>query len=629
MLAPVHTRSTRHSWMWALLPILLAAALSIPLLGVDAFNGDEPFSLVAAGIYHSGTYTLADIWSYMLANDPRNAPGWPILLSTWGRLVGWSEVAVRALALFAGTLAIAWVYRTGRDLFAPRAGLFAAMLLSTSVFFLAYMTNARAYSLVALFSTLSLRCYWRVALHPRFPGKGAQTGLLLGSIGLLYLHFFGAILLPALGLFHLIFVPKNQRWWRTVFLIGLAGLTSTVQLSLLQGGVNIVVSEELLDRVLTAPALLSHLLRYMTNGLFDPSPPLDGLLLLFLSLVLVFFTLRRLRGGNRISAAWLIVFTSATFLTLMILINEIARVIVDNRIRYLMPLWPLSALLAGVALWRLACSHRRIATILLSLWLFAGAWLTLGTDFRYELGYFYRKDINLSATFKTIRKLVPATDYLMMDFAAGTTFQGWFFDRRYGTSRENIFRYKEDPYEAVRPVHADYPFASLLYFSKDRVGFANLPQELGRVLCERVLDEGGITLERYALHSVENCPDSPVRLAFDSDIQLTVPKISIQNGLLRLDAHFRSADAQLLANYSFAVHVFDTLGARVAQGDTGIGPGYIVPLRSEIDVSGLPPGDYELRVALYDWQTGVRLQALDLETDEASDMHTLQRFSHN
>ena len=142
-----------------------------------------------------------------------------------------------------------------------------------------------------------------------------------------------------------------------------------------------------------------------------------------------------------------------------------------------------------------------------------------------------------------------------------------------------------------------------------------------------VLDEWGFTLERYALHSVENCPDKPVRLAFDSDIQLTAPEITISDGLLRLDAHFRSADDYLLAYYSLAVHVIEAQsGERVAQGDTGVGPGAIVPLRSEIDVSTLPPGDYELRVALYDWQTGARLPARDLETGEDGDMHTLHHF---
>ena len=43
----------------------------------------------------------------------------------------------------------------------------------------------------------------------------------------------------------------------------------------------------------------------------------------------------------------------------------------------------------------------------------------------------------------------------------------------------------------------------------------------------------------------------------------------------------------------------------------------------------LPQSEYEVRVALYDWQTGERLIARDLDTDEVGDIHTLQRFRHN
>ena len=98
------------------------------------------------------------------------------------------------------------------------------------------------------------------------------------------------------------------------------------------------------------------------------------------------------------------------------------------------------------------------------------------------------------------------------------------------------------------------------------------------------------------LHAVENCPDRPVRLEFDSGMQLTAPVISFLDGLQRLSsAHFRSEDSYLLSRYSLALHVIDTLtGERVAQGDIGVGPGAVVPLcRSEIDISALPPGDYE------------------------------------
>ncbi len=607
--------------MWALLPLLLAAALTIPLLDVDSFNGDEPASLIAAGMFRSGPPSLDATWSFITNRDSTQAYGWPLLLSVWARLVGWSEFATRALSLFFGVLALAWVYRTGRDLLSPQAGLFATLLLGASVFFHAYMIHARAFTLVAFFTTLCVWSYWRIALQPRQPGRAAQALLLLSSIGLLYMHYVCALLLPVLGLFHLFLVPKNRRWWQPVLLLGLAALLAMPQLpGVLQGLAKTAANEDLSNRALSAANLVSHLVRYLTNGLLNPSPPLSVLLVITLTLALVAVYLHRLRKGHRNGATWLLVFTSCACLALIIAVNEVLRVIVANRIRYLMPLWPLAALLTGAGLWRLARRNRHIAASLLILWVVIGAWLILATDFRYETGYFFRVDHH--ELFSALRERIPASDLVILDVSVVSYDDGLF-----SISDELIYRYKLDPYEMVRSIHTDRPYLSLLYLTKDRVGFADLPTALGRVFCERILEESGLTLDRFALNSVDNCPDRPVRLDFEADIQLTAPKISIRDDLLRLDAHVRSADEQLLANYSLAVHVYDALtDERVAQGDTGIGPGYIVPLRSEIDVSGLPPGDYEVRVALYDWQTGVRLQARDLETDEVSDMHTLHHF---
>ena len=607
-------------WLWALLPLLFAATIVIPLLDVDAFNGDEPASLLAAGILRTGSWSILDVWEN---TAPRHPPGWAMLLSIWGPFVGWSEFAIRALSLFIGLLTLAWVYRVGRDFFAPAAGLIAALLLSASVFHLAYMARAELYAPVALCAVICVWYYWRVALHPQQPGKGVQAGLLLGSIGLLYSHYLGALLLPVLGLFHLLFVPKDRRWLRPVLLFGLATLVAALQFPFLLRGVAISEGGDPSVRLLTAPAILSHLLSYMTNGLVTQSPPAGEHLLLALLLVLMVAILLRKRAGIDARVVWLLVFASAALLTLIIVINELLKLIVDNRIRYLMPLWPMTALLVGAGLWRLANRHRILATGMLALWLISGAWLTVATDFRYELGYFFRTDFH--KLLPVVHELVPASDLLIIDYTPILTQPGWYYDRK--TTQENIYRYKVDPYETVRPVHANYPYLWLLYLSKDRVGFAELPHELGRVFCERALDEWGFTLERYALHSVANCPDRPIRLVFDSDIQLTAPEITISDGLLRLDAHFRSADDYLLSRYSLAVHVIDPrTGERIAQGDVGVGPGAIVPLRSEIDISALPPGDYELRVALYDWQTGARLSARDLETGADGDMHTLHHF---
>ena len=145
--------------------------------------------------------------------------------------------------------------------------------------------------------------------------------------------------------------------------------------------------------------------------------------------------------------------------------------------------------------------------------------------------------------------------------------------------------------------------------------------ELGRVFCDAPWTSGASPLVRSCSFGT-----ALTNLRLDSTVRHPADRAG-DDLTACCGAHFRSADELLLAHYSPAVHVIDPRsGERVAQGDTGIGPGFIVPFRSEIDISALPPGDYEVRVALYDWQTGERLSARDLETDEVSDMHTLHRF---
>ena len=465
MRKPIRNPASRLSWPLALLPLLLATSLVVPLLGVDAFNDDEPASLLAAGILRPGPWSIADVWDQ---TAPRHAPGWATLLSIWGRIVGWSEFAIRALSLFVGLLALAWVYRTGRDFFTPAAGLFAALLLSASVFHLVYMARADLYALVSLCVAICIWYYWRVALHQRSPGKGTQAGLLLGSIGLLYSHYLGALLLPVLGLFHLLFVPKDRRWWRPVLLFGLATLVAALQVPLLPAAVAYTGGEDLGNRLLTAPAFLSNFLSYMTNGLVTQSPPTGVYLLQGLLLVLMVAILLRKRAGFNAKVVWLLVFASATLLALVIAVNEALRVMAAARIRYIMPLWPMTALLVGASLWRLAIRHRILATGLLASWLIFGAWLTIGTDYRYRLGNFSRSDLNHVR--EILHEHVSTTDLLLVDYSVTKFIRGWFSAGNLGFPRGLIYRYKADPYEMARPVQADYPYLWLLYRSKDRVG---------------------------------------------------------------------------------------------------------------------------------------------------------------
>ena len=622
------TPKTSLSWLWALLPLLLAAALAIPLLDVDAFNGDEPASLKAAGVLLSVPSSLAGIWNSIINVAPHQAYGWPLLLAIWGRFVGWSEVAVRALSLFFGMLTLAWVYRTGRDLLAPRAGLFAALVLSASVFFLAYMIHARAFTLIALCSTLCIWSYWRLVLNPRPTSLGAPAGLLLGGVGLLYSHYFTALFLPALGLFHLLFVPKNRRWWRPVLLLGLAALLATAQLpGFLQGLERTVVDGDLHTMALSATALLSRFVRFMTNGLVAPSPPFSEFLLLALLLVLALVTLQGLRGVVRLNSFRLVAWMSLAVLATVIAINEYLQVIVENRIRYLMPLWPLTALLAGAGLRQVAQRQRQVVIGLLALWLILGVHLGTSSNFRYELGYFIPSEIH--RIYRALGEQVPETDLLMIDKSALWTDSRGLYSSLLDQNFNSIPVEGEFLLENIRETYTAHPFIWLLYPSRDGALIKDLTDGEGLAHCELAVDEWGFALERLA-RSGARCASVARRLEFANNIRLTWSGISLRDELLRFEAGLTSVDDYLLASYSLAVHVINPRnGERVAQGDVGVGPGAIATISSEIDISALPPGDYEVRVALYDWQTGERLSARDLETDAISDIHTLHRFQHN
>ena len=213
---------SRLSWWWALLPLLLAAALVAPILGRDVFDVDESSTMINAGARHLGPFTPAEAVHTSVSRSPDQAWGHGVVVSQWGRVAGWSELAIRSLPWLTGLLTLAWVYRIGRALFTARVALTAMLLLSTSVVFLTYMHKARSYGLAMLFAAIVLWAYWRVALHPRPPGRGARALLVLGATGLLYTNYFCALLLPALALFHLFFVRKERRWWQPVLLLGLA-----------------------------------------------------------------------------------------------------------------------------------------------------------------------------------------------------------------------------------------------------------------------------------------------------------------------------------------------------------------------------------------------------------------------
>ncbi len=555
-----------------------------------------------------------------------------VIYSQWGRVVGWSEFAINTFPWFIGLFTLAWVYRLGHDLFSPRIAMTATLLLATSVLFLTYMHSIRRYGLVFLFTAIILWSYWRIALRPRPPGHGTRTALFLGATGLLYSHYICALLLPALALFHLFFVRKERRWWQPVFLLGFAALLTLPQIPDLLGGFQYNLTKERLhEKALAYPEVLALFLRYLSNGLLVIQQPVSTLFALALPLPLLNYTWRSRQRRQSPGESWYLLLTSVLTLLLLLGVNEWMQVLEQRRVRYLSALWAPVVLLISVEIQHVRSLLRPGAVIVLV----AIVALTGASDFLNQ------GELVLYSWPKT-----PATVAATRTIVAEGSARGLL------AVEPDLFRYKNSrSYELYtgayegRRVYLEEKLDSgellaraqgldlvWLLIRSENEKLLHIHTHIERLKAEGWLHisswrEAGVTLEKL----VSPAPFSTARLQFENVATLNPPKeLLVRNGMLYFRANLHSEDETVLDHYSLAVHIIDSYtDKRVAQGDVGVGPGKLAQLLGEIDISGLPPGNYEVRVALYDWQTGARLPARDLETDEVSDMHTLHRFHIN
>ena len=187
------------------------------------------------------------------------------------------------------------------------------------------------YTLLPTLSVAVLWSYWKIWSMRGPVSRRLWIAFILASAAILWVHYFGTILLAAVGIYHILFAPKNRRWMQICLAAAVACLLFAPWLPVFVEGIvtrGVPASDalSLVDSILEIASIYTNGLPFVL--------PVVGIV------AVVYF--RRLSRFQR----YIFILVSALVL-LMLIGNEFAPLLIARRIRYTIILaWPLACALA-------------------------------------------------------------------------------------------------------------------------------------------------------------------------------------------------------------------------------------------------------------------------------------------
>lgn len=177
-----------------------------------------------AGWLGNHAYSPIQVVQSLQKHSPDHTPLYFVLLNLWGQAAGTSLAAGRLLSVFISLVAMAIAYRLATDFVAPIAGLMVLAILISNAFYNFYLANMRMYPLLVGCAGAALWIYLRLVYQARAAKTTDYLALAVATFCLISTHAFSVIFMAMLGLFHLVFAPKNLRWLRVSIAVGIAAL---------------------------------------------------------------------------------------------------------------------------------------------------------------------------------------------------------------------------------------------------------------------------------------------------------------------------------------------------------------------------------------------------------------------
>jgi hypothetical protein len=375
---------------------------------------------------------------------------------------------------------------------------------------------------------------------------------------------------------------------------------------------------------ISPPEIVYDLLYFLGNG---------SILLVVIAAAGLLLAIRR-----RFYSAELFYLLFLTLVTLVLIIaaNEVIKVLTHERVRYLMPLWPLLALALGFSLWQFRQVSYRLAIVGIVIWGSFGVWRNVGTTLADEmdppelLWREMRHDLQTLGSPGGDVFLFHGVPSRIREFYVASTIpmrreiiESWDTDDNFRAYIEGTQRaWIGTDWRGYAEFGIDWAEAPEFH------NFLALLNDEGFVLCDHYIEHPYMRLDLYARTSAF-CPGVEARLRFGEGITLGEPTPATVTGdQLSLDALWTLAPDVPADTYSVAVHLYDAdTETFIKQADYGLPPGPAGPVHSEIEVGDLPAGRYNLIVGIYEWQTGARLPGTDLETGAQGDLLPLATFT--
>jgi hypothetical protein len=605
-------KNRRHQWLWLLPLLLLLAGIVVPRLGWDGLWYDEIFSVINSRGAQYGPLTFETIWTQVSQNDPHQAFGYPYLLAAWGLAVGWTEFALRAFSFLCAVLTVAVTYQLGRRLASSEAGLFAAIILAISTYFINYAHELRSFTFVALFAASLIWSYNALIHTPKTPSLKLQALFVPSGTALLWAHYYTAILLAPLGLYHLIFVKKDRRWLQITGLAIVVILLFLPELPSVIKGYTQFSPEDVELVPLSAWGVLTTIVYYIGNNF-----ALLTIAALISGLVYAWREATRLR---------MLIFISIFASIILLMSNEILGILEPTRMRYAIFLWPLLAVWLGAGLayfGKLAMVYSPVLGKLLPIVL-AVIWLANGLYANYQ------PDFNSSIVGDVVPRLrlmsnelaqeASSSDFLV--FYNGTNRQAWFMQlaMEYNLTglapdwvfSSSIFHETEESTRLWARGQMDeaqriwYGVNRTLPLNELHEEFLDLLAE-DFVYCGNRIDEADISLDLYA-RSQTFCPTDTQITQFGTDFSLRAYEQSLNVEQLHLNMAWELNAGTPAETYSLGVYVMPHGVTEVLnQSDTGFTTERHVLMSLDVDLRALPAGSYDIWLAVYNWQNAERL----------------------